>query len=111
MSSEGQKRAQLNLGYARLEAPFDGTIVATYVEDFEEVDVGKPIVRLLDPLSIEMVVGIPENLISLAPLVSGVSASLLAESELTGMPVKRLSRKCRSNSWRSLVRLPHARGV
>ena len=30
---------------------------------------GKPIVRLLDPLSIEMVVDIPENLISLAPLV------------------------------------------
>ena len=61
------------LGYTYLRAPFDGTIVATYVENFEDVRAKQPIVRLLDASRIEMTVDIPESLISLAPQVKEVT--------------------------------------
>ncbi len=57
------------LSYTYLKAPYDGTIVATYVENYEDVTAKQPIVRLLDTRQIEMVVNIPENAISLAPYV------------------------------------------
>lgn len=60
------------LSYTELRAPFDGTIVATYVKNFEDVRARQSIVRLVDPSRIEMVVNIPENLISLAPSVEKV---------------------------------------
>ncbi len=60
-------RAELDLSYTRLLAPFAGTVVATYVETFEDVQGNQPVVRLLDPSQIEMVVDIPETLIALAP--------------------------------------------
>ena len=63
------ERAKLDLGYATLHAPFDGTIVATYVEAFEYVKAQQPIVRLLDTSQIEMVIDVPEGLITLAPYV------------------------------------------
>jgi RND family efflux transporter MFP subunit len=62
-------QAELALGYAKLKAPFDGTIVATYVENFEYVKAQQPIVRLVDTSQIEMVIDVPEGLISLAPYV------------------------------------------
>ena len=61
------KRAELDLGYTTLRAPFSGVIVATYVENYEDVQAKKRVVRLLDPGQIEMVVNVPESLISLAP--------------------------------------------
>ena len=54
-------RARLDLGYATLKAPFDGTIVATYVEAYEYVRAQQPIVRLLDTSRIEMVIDVPEG--------------------------------------------------
>ena len=60
-------RAGLDLGYTRLTAPFAGTIVATYVETFEDVQASQAVVRLLDSSQIEMVVDIPETGISLVP--------------------------------------------
>jgi RND family efflux transporter MFP subunit len=63
------ERARLDLGYTTLQAPFDGTIVATYVEAFEYVKAQQPIVRLLDKSQIEMVIDVPEGLITLAPYV------------------------------------------
>lgn len=63
------EQAKLALGYTTLKAPFDGTIVATYVENFEYVKAQQPIVRLLDKSQIEMVIDVPEGLISLAPYV------------------------------------------
>ncbi len=62
-------QAELALSYTTLNAPFDGTIVATYVENFEFVKAQQPIVRLLDKSKIEMVIDVPEGLITLAPYV------------------------------------------
>jgi len=53
-----------------IRAPRDGAISATYVEAFTAVQAKEPIVRLLDITSIEMVVQVPENLISSAPNVA-----------------------------------------
>ncbi len=69
------ERAKLDLGYTNLDAPFAGRIVATYAENFEEVNAKQPIVRLLDTSRIEMIVDIPENLISFAPHLQNVSVS------------------------------------
>ena len=52
------------LDYTYLRAPFAGTIVATYVENFEHVQAKESILRLLDTESIEMVIYIPESGIS-----------------------------------------------
>jgi RND family efflux transporter MFP subunit len=52
------------LGYAYLKAPFDGIVVATYVENHEDVKAKQPIVRLIDHSEIEMIVNIPESMIS-----------------------------------------------
>lgn len=50
-----------------ITAPRAGTISATYVEVFTAVRAKEAILRLLDTSSIEMVVQVPENLISQAP--------------------------------------------
>lgn len=55
------------LSYTKLKAPYDGVVVETIVENFETVLARQEIVRLLDDSWIEMIVNIPENLISLVP--------------------------------------------
>ena len=67
--SASVEQAKLALSYTTLKAPFDGTIVSTYVENFEFVKAQQPIVRLLDKSQIEMVIDVPEGLIVLAPYV------------------------------------------
>ncbi len=61
--------AEDDRGYTYLRAPFDGTVVATYVENFEDVRAKQPIVRIVDASQIEMTVDIPESLISMASYV------------------------------------------
>jgi RND family efflux transporter MFP subunit len=56
--------AKDSLNYTYLRAPFDGIVVSTYVENFEDVRAKKPIVRIVDDSSIEMIINIPESLIS-----------------------------------------------
>jgi len=56
--------AKDHLNYTYLRAPFDGIVVSTYVENFEDVQAKKPIVRIVDDSSIEMIINIPESLIS-----------------------------------------------
>ncbi|MBN1346424.1 MAG: efflux RND transporter periplasmic adaptor subunit [Phycisphaerae bacterium] len=58
--------AKDQLAYTTLKAPFEGTIAVKYVENFQTVQAKEPIVRLLDTSKIEMVVDIPEGLISYA---------------------------------------------
>jgi RND family efflux transporter MFP subunit len=65
--------AQDQLGYASLKAPFDGTIVSTFVENFQHVSAQQKVVRLLDDSSVEMVVHIPESLIGSAKYIRSVS--------------------------------------
>lgn len=66
------ERAELNLSYTFLRAPFDGRVVATYVENFEEVQAQQSVLRMVDPSQVEMVVDVPESLISVAPQVQEV---------------------------------------
>jgi len=55
--------AQNFLSYTYLEAPFDGIITATYVDNYQFVRARQPVARLIDHSQIEMIVNIPENLI------------------------------------------------
>lgn len=64
--------ARDELDYTYLRAPFDGTIVAKYVENFEDVRAKQAILRLLDTSRIEMVVDVPETKISNLPYVRNI---------------------------------------
>lgn len=66
------RTAQDQLDDTQLKTPFDGTVVATYVENFQNLRQKQPVVRILDTSNIEMVVNIPENLISLASSIRTV---------------------------------------
>ena len=73
-STEAQlERAELNLDYTTITAPFDGVVVATFAEQFEDIRAQMPIARVVDNSRIEMVVDIPENLISLVPQVKAAT--------------------------------------
>jgi RND family efflux transporter MFP subunit len=63
------------LSYTNLKAPFDGTVVATYVENYEDVLAKQQILRVLDDSRIEMVVDVPEQLITLSPYVEGITCT------------------------------------
>jgi len=54
------------VSYATLSAPFGGRIVATFVDNFEDLQAKQAVLRLLDDSSIEMVVNVPESLIGRA---------------------------------------------
>jgi len=60
------------LSYTALKAPFKGNVSETYVENFETVVAKQPILRLLNPASIEFVISVPESLIGLAPSVESI---------------------------------------
>ena len=66
------------LSYTQLQAPFDGEVVATYVENFETVIALQTIARLLDSSSVELTVSVPESLIGYADYVSRISVSFNA---------------------------------
>lgn len=61
--------AQDNLKYTSLVAPFNGKITAKYVDNFQDVRAKQAVVRLLDASRIQIVVDIPETLISRLPQV------------------------------------------
>lgn len=60
------------LGDSVLRAPFSGTVAATYVENYENVRAKQEIMRLLDTSKIEMVIQIPESMISNTPYVRDI---------------------------------------
>jgi RND family efflux transporter MFP subunit len=60
------------LAYTNIEAPFKGAVVSQYVQNFEHVNAKQPIVRMVDDSRVEMVVNIPENLISNLPYISNI---------------------------------------
>ena len=61
--------AKNQLDYAVLKAPFDGTVAARYVDNFQTVQAKQPVIRLLDVSKIEVTIQVPESLISLVPRV------------------------------------------
>lgn len=64
--------AEDQLSYTQLKAPFAGTIVATYAENFEDVRSKQAVARLVDDSRVEMIVNIPESFISMTPQVKNV---------------------------------------
>lgn len=69
------KQANDNLRYTKLTAPFDGQVSAVLVENHEEVAPKQPMVRILDTSKIEMVIDIPEQLISSVPKVFDIKVT------------------------------------
>jgi RND family efflux transporter MFP subunit len=67
------KIAAKALDDAEIRAPFAGIIVATYVENFQNVRAKEAVLRLLDTSKIEMWVDIPEHLISQAAYVKEIT--------------------------------------
>jgi len=63
-------RRELELSYTSLQAPFDGIVVRTYVENFSDVQAKQAVVRLVDNSKIEMTINIPESLISQASTIT-----------------------------------------
>lgn len=61
------------LSYTYLKAPFDGVVVAKYVENFEEVGLKQPVLRIIDDSHVEMIVNVPEDMISLVSRVKTVN--------------------------------------
>jgi RND family efflux transporter MFP subunit len=84
------KTAQNQLDFSTLLAPFDGEVAARYVDNFQTVQAGQPIARVLDVSKIEVTVQIPESLISLVPQVKQVVCRFdaFADREFTGMVTK-----------------------
>ena len=68
-----RKRVNDALEDTSLQAPFAGYIAETFVENFQNVRAKQAIVRLLDVARIEVVIHVPENLISLAPYMTDIS--------------------------------------
>ncbi|NGX43712.1 MAG: Multidrug resistance protein MdtA [Chlamydiae bacterium] len=64
------------LEYTNLRAPFDGIVVATYFDNFEYVRAKQSVLRMLDISRVEMVVDIPEHIISYIPTVKQVIVRL-----------------------------------
>jgi len=67
------KRAELDLSYTTIAAPFSGIIAQTFVEQFQEVLAKQRIARLVDTSQIEFWISIPESLISLASYVRDIT--------------------------------------
>ncbi len=60
------------LSYTYLKAPFGGTIINNYVENFEDVRLKEPIIRIVNNARVEMIINIPESLIALAPQAKNI---------------------------------------
>jgi len=56
--------AQTQLSYTKLKAPVNGSIASVDVEDNENVDAGKTVVQFNSRTDMEVLVTIPEILIS-----------------------------------------------
>jgi len=71
--------AEANVDLARkalsdsvIKAPFSGRIAKLYVENYQAVRAKENIARLLDTSKIEIIIDIPENLISNAPFIKNI---------------------------------------
>jgi RND family efflux transporter MFP subunit len=68
-------RRKLDLDYTALHAPFSGVVSGVFAEVFEEVKAQQAVMRVIDPKKIEMIVNVPESLVSLVPYAVDVKAS------------------------------------
>jgi RND family efflux transporter MFP subunit len=79
------EEARNDLEYSELVAPFEGTVAARYLDNFEDVQAKQPVLRILDDSRIEMMVDIPEQIVALSPQVQEVRCTFdaFAGTELT----------------------------
>jgi RND family efflux transporter MFP subunit len=62
--------AKDNVRYTYLRAPWNGTVVKKYIENFQDVMANQKVMRLVDDSRIEFNIDVPEHLIVLAPYVT-----------------------------------------
>lgn len=72
ISSANLDLAQKALSDSVLKAPFQGRIANLYVENYQTVAAKQLIARLLDTSQIEMIIQIPENIISVIPYAKDI---------------------------------------
>lgn len=60
------QRAQQNLGYTELRAPFSGRVGRKFVENFEDVQAKEIILSLQNLSTVEIVINVPEQILALA---------------------------------------------
>jgi RND family efflux transporter MFP subunit len=53
--------AQNRLGYTELKAPFDGIIARRFVDNYQRIQAGEPIVSLQDISNVELLLDVPES--------------------------------------------------
>ena len=71
--------ARDQLAYTELKAPLAGTVVATYVENFEDVQAKQAVLRILDDSRIEIVISVPEQIASHAlPYVTPLAPQVVS---------------------------------
>ncbi|MGI9509358.1 MAG: efflux RND transporter periplasmic adaptor subunit [Geminicoccaceae bacterium] len=68
-TAAAKRQAEIDLEHASLEAPFAGQVVAKYVENFQEVREKQVVARIVDASEVELIVDVPEHLISVVPLL------------------------------------------
>jgi RND family efflux transporter MFP subunit len=67
--------AEDNLRYTYLKAPYDGSVVEKFVEQFEDVQAKQEIIRVLDTRQIEFTVQVPETLMKNVDVVRSVGGA------------------------------------
>jgi RND family efflux transporter MFP subunit len=72
--------ARDNLSYTSLRAPYSGTVVEKFVENFEDVQAKQQIVRVVDTRNIEFRVQIPETLMTHTDKVAQAGALVVFDA-------------------------------
>ena len=52
---------------AEIRAPFDGIVAKRYVDNFEKVQAGQPIVTFFNPTGIDIIIDVPETIVNMIP--------------------------------------------
>ncbi len=71
----GLQSAQDALSYTELKAPFSGRVVATYVDNFEYVRPQQAIVKIVSLNDLEVIIDVPESLISVVNSVQDIKVT------------------------------------
>lgn len=61
--TEQLNKAKTDLAYTSLRAPFSGYISAKYMDNYQTIQSGQPVVKLQDIDMLEVTVGLPDNLV------------------------------------------------
>jgi RND family efflux transporter MFP subunit len=76
------QKSKDNLRYTFLRAPFDGTVVEQFVENYEEVQAMQQIIRIVNTQQIEFTIQIPESLMQYSEKVTKAYVVFDAKPEI-----------------------------